>query len=148
MRHDRPRRTSLLILFLVLGGIATGLVLASRYYEGCKGAAEGPVRDVSFTVDEGATAEQVVGDLAEARVIPCGGFVGNLLMRGTGKAGDIRAGAKGETRGGGGVAEKIGQQGFAEIHADAGRPVIGGGGDIGAGGLAGHDHEQHLFGAQ
>ena len=99
MRHDRPRRTSLLILFLVLGGIATGLVLASRYYEGCKGAAEGPVRDVSFTVDEGATAEQVVGDLAEARVIPCGGFVGNLLMRGTGKAGDIRAGTYSLTTG-------------------------------------------------
>ena len=90
--HDRPRRLSLLILFLALAGLATGLVMASRYYEGCKGAAPGPVRDVTFTVEEGATAEQVVDDLAAGRVVPCGGFVGNLLMRGTGKSGDIRAG--------------------------------------------------------
>ena len=62
--HDRPRRLSLLILFLALAGLAAGLVMASRYYEGCKGAADGPVRDVTFTVEEGATAEQVVDDLA------------------------------------------------------------------------------------
>ncbi|HEY7762606.1 MAG TPA: endolytic transglycosylase MltG [Actinomycetota bacterium] len=99
VRHERPRRLSLLILFLVLGGIVGALVLASRHYEGCKGAAEGPVRDVSFTVAEGATAEQVVGDLAAERVIPCGGFVGNLLMRGTGRSGDIRAGTYSLTTG-------------------------------------------------
>ena len=90
--HDRPRRLSLLFLFVALAGLATGLVMASRYYEGCKGAADGPARDVTFGVDEGATAEQVVDDLAAEGVIPCGGFVGNLLMRGTGKSGDIRAG--------------------------------------------------------
>ncbi len=44
------------------------LVLASRYYEGCKGAADGPERDVTFTVDEGATAEQVVDGLREPSV--------------------------------------------------------------------------------
>ena len=90
--HDRPRRTSLLILFIALAGLVAGLVMASRYYERCKGAAEGPARDVTFTVDDGATAEQVVDGLAADGVIPCGGFVGNLLMRGTGKSGDIRAG--------------------------------------------------------
>jgi UPF0755 protein len=91
-QHDRPRRLSLLVLFVALAGLAAGLVMASRYYEGCKGAADGPGRDVTFAVDEGATAEQVVDDLAAEGVIPCGGFVGNLLMRGTGKSGDIRAG--------------------------------------------------------
>jgi UPF0755 protein len=90
--HDRPRRLSLLILFVALAGLATGLVIASRYYESCKGPAEGPVRDVTFTVEDGATAERVVDDLAAERVIPCGGFVGNLLMRGTGRSADIRAG--------------------------------------------------------
>jgi UPF0755 protein len=91
-QHDRPRRLSLLVLFVGLAGLAAGLVMASRYYEGCKGVADGPARDVTFAVDEGATAEQVVDDLAAEGVIPCGGFVGNLLMRGTGKSGDIRAG--------------------------------------------------------
>jgi len=99
VRRDRPRRISLLILFLALGGIAAGLVLASRHYEGCKGAAEVARRDVSFTVDDGATAEQVVDGLAAERVIPCGGFLGNLLMRGTGRSGDIRAGTYALTTG-------------------------------------------------
>ncbi|MDH4111381.1 MAG: endolytic transglycosylase MltG [Actinomycetota bacterium] len=92
VRHDRPRRTSLLVLFVALAGIVGALVMASRYYEGCQGAGSGPAREVAFTVDEGATAEQVVDGLASEGVIPCGGFVGNLLMRGTGKAGELRAG--------------------------------------------------------
>jgi len=66
--------------------------MASRHYEGCQGAGDGSKRDVTFTVEEGATAEQVVEDLASERVIPCGGFIGNLLMRGTGRSGEIRAG--------------------------------------------------------
>jgi UPF0755 protein len=90
--RDRPRRFSLLILFLALAGLVVGLVMASRYYEGCKRAADGAGRDVTFTVDDGATAEQVVDRLATERVIPCGGFVGNLLLRGTGKADRIRTG--------------------------------------------------------
>ena len=90
--HDRPRRLSLAFLFVTLAGLVAGLVLASRYYEGCKGAADGPARDVTFAVEEGVTAEQVVDDLAAEGVIPCGGFVGNLLMRGTGRSGDIRVG--------------------------------------------------------
>jgi UPF0755 protein len=98
-RHDRPRRVSLLLLFLVMGGLVAALVMASRYYEGCQGAADGPVRDVSFTVDRGSTAEMVVERLAVERVIPCGGFLGNLLMRGTGKSEEIRAGTYSLTTG-------------------------------------------------
>ncbi len=73
--------------------------MASRHYESCQGAADGSKRDVTFTVDEGATAEQVVDDLASERVIPCGGFIGNLLMRGTDRSGDIRAGTYSLTTG-------------------------------------------------
>lgn len=98
-RQERPRRISLLILFLAMAAIAAALVMASRYYEGCKGAADGAPRDVAFTVEEGATAEQVVEGLAADRVIPCGGFLGNLLMRGTGLSSEIRAGTYSLTTG-------------------------------------------------
>lgn len=98
-RRDRPRRVSLLILFLALAGFAGALVMASRYYERCRGAEHGPTREVPFTVEEGVTAERVVEDLANEQVIPCGGFVGNLLMRGTGKSGEIRAGTYSLTTG-------------------------------------------------
>ena len=93
--RDRPRRTSLLILFVLFAGLVGGLFWISDYYQGCKGGTEGlPAGEagVTFVVEEGASAEQVVQDLHEQGVIPCGGFVGNLLMRGTGKASEIRAG--------------------------------------------------------
>ena len=73
--------------------------MASRHYESCQGAADGRTRDVTFTVEEGATAEQVVEGLASERVIPCGGVIGNLLMRGTGRSGEIRAGTYSLTTG-------------------------------------------------
>ena len=92
--RDRPRRTSLFILFVLLAGLIGGLVWVANYYQGCKGAAAGPgvERTVNFVVEEGASAEQVVQDLHDEGVIPCGGFVGNLLMRGTGKSSELRAG--------------------------------------------------------
>ncbi|MGZ5329048.1 MAG: endolytic transglycosylase MltG [Actinomycetota bacterium] len=92
--RDRPRRTSLFILFVLLAGLIGGLVWVATYYQGCKGAAAGPgvERTVNFVVEEGASAERVVQDLHDEGVIPCGGFVGNLLMRGTGKSSELRAG--------------------------------------------------------
>jgi UPF0755 protein len=90
--RDRPRRTSLLILFVLFVVLIAGLVWTANYYRGCTGAAEGTGRDVTFVVEEGSSAEQVVRDLHEQGVIPCGGFVGNLLMRGTGKSSELRAG--------------------------------------------------------
>jgi UPF0755 protein len=92
-RRSRPRKTSLLVLFVAFLLVVGGAVAASSYYRGCRTAPEGPPKDVSFTVEQGATADQVVADLARDGLIRCGGFVGNLLMRGTGKAGDIRAGS-------------------------------------------------------
>ncbi len=91
-RRDRPRRTSLLILFVAFLLVVGAAVAAAGYYRGCRAVPDGPPKDVSFTVTSGATAEQVVGDLARAGLIKCGGFVGNLLVRGTGKASQIRAG--------------------------------------------------------
>lgn len=92
-RRERPRRTPLLILFVAFLLVVGGVVGAAAYYRGCRSAPAGPPKDVSFTVVQGATADRVVADLAKAGLIRCGGFVGNLLMRGTGKASQIRAGA-------------------------------------------------------
>jgi UPF0755 protein len=93
VRGRRPRRLSLLIaLVLFLGVVGVG-AYAANYYRRCQGAADGPERPVTFTVAEGATGEQVIEDLHREGVIPCDGFVGNLLLRGTGKADRIRTGS-------------------------------------------------------
>jgi UPF0755 protein len=91
-RPDRSRRTSLVILFVVLSLLIVGLVSASNYYRGCQRGVDGSGEPVEFTVPPGASAGQVVDDLHSSGVTRCGGFVGNLLMRGTGKSGDLRAG--------------------------------------------------------
>jgi UPF0755 protein len=89
----RSRRLSLVIVLVLLAAIGWGVYAALGYYAECKEATPGPRRPVTFTVDDGATGEQVVEDLHDRGVIPCGGFVGNLLLRGTGKADQIRAGS-------------------------------------------------------
>ncbi len=75
--------------FLVLVG---GVVAAGAYYGHCKGAS-GPKRDVPFTVKPGTSGEQVVSQLHDLGVVRCGGIVGRILLRGTGKADAIRAGS-------------------------------------------------------
>jgi UPF0755 protein len=93
-RNDdlRPRRTSMFILLVVFLVLVGGVVWAVDYYAGCQRAPEGAEEPVAYTVEEGTPANAVVDDLAEQGVISCGGFVGSLLLRGTGKAEAIRAG--------------------------------------------------------
>ena len=79
----------MLVAFLVLVG---GVVAAGAYYGHCKGAS-GPRRDVSFTVEAGTSGEQVVSELHDLGVVRCGGIVGRILLRDTGKADAIRAGS-------------------------------------------------------
>ena len=88
----RPRRTSLLIVLVAFLVVVGGIVWAVDYYAGCQRAPERLAVPVAYTVDQGTPATVVVDDLAQEGVISCGGFVGNLLLRGTGKADDIRAG--------------------------------------------------------
>lgn len=94
-RHDRttrPRKRKLIVLsvvFILLVGLT---VAGASYYAGCNGPGPSDTGSVQFTVPPGASASQVVGDLAGAKLINCGGFVGNLLMRGTGQASALRAG--------------------------------------------------------
>jgi UPF0755 protein len=88
----RPRRIALsvtLVLFLaILGAVAWG----ASYYRTCTRGADGPRRAVAFTVADGETGQEVVDELHRRDVIPCGGLVGNWLLRATGKADRIRVG--------------------------------------------------------
>jgi UPF0755 protein len=90
----RPRRRwgplALLLSLLLIAGAATAGAVG--YYSWCKGAS-GPSRPVSIQVPAGATGDDVVGILAEKQVIRCGGFIGESLLRRTGKAEVIRAGS-------------------------------------------------------
>jgi UPF0755 protein len=78
------------VLVVVVGGvIAWG---ASRY-AGCKRPPAATGETVAFEVPEGMTGQAVVTALHEQGLVSCDGFVGNLLLRGTGKANEIRAGS-------------------------------------------------------
>ncbi|HWL90596.1 MAG TPA: endolytic transglycosylase MltG [Actinomycetota bacterium] len=92
-RRRRPRRLSLLVALALFLGVVGAGAWGANYYRRCQEAADGPRRPVTVTVPEGATGEEVIDDLHARGVIPCGGFVGNILLRGTGKADRIRTGS-------------------------------------------------------
>ena len=83
----------MIALLVVLGLVAAGVLVALRYYEGCKEPPAGPAREVGFTVENGATGEQVIQALHARGLVACGGFVGNALFRATGKNEEILAGS-------------------------------------------------------
>jgi UPF0755 protein len=89
----RPRRLSLLVALVLFLGVVGAGAWAANHYRRCQRAAEGPSRPVTFEVPQGASGEEVIRDLHEDGVIPCGGFVGTILLRGTGKADEIRSGS-------------------------------------------------------
>jgi UPF0755 protein len=92
-RSRRPRRLSLVLALAVfLGVLAAGWWVLS-YYQTCNGASAGPKQPLTFTVQKGWGWSQVIEQLHAEEVIPCGGIMGNLLLRGTGKQDEIlRAG--------------------------------------------------------
>jgi UPF0755 protein len=92
-RGRRPRRLALLVALTLFLGVLGAGAWAASYYRSCKQAAAGPKRPVTFTVEPGATGDEVVEGLHADGVIPCGGFVGNLLLRGTGDGDRIRTGS-------------------------------------------------------
>jgi UPF0755 protein len=88
---DRPRRVrlvGLLAVFLLIVGVA---VAAGSYYGHCRGA-DGPRDPVEVTIPEGASGDEVLTILREAGVIRCDGLIGSMLLRGTGRSDQIRAG--------------------------------------------------------
>jgi len=87
------RRVSMIVALTLFVLVGSGLVYAANQYNGCKTAPPATGQKVSFEVPSGATGQDVVESLAAKGLIRCGGFVGNLLLRGTGKANDLRAGS-------------------------------------------------------
>jgi UPF0755 protein len=90
--HPRGHRAAVVALVVVFLLVAGGIVVGVRRYTWCKGA--DPAGDaVNVEVAEGATGDEVAGQLARAGVTRCGGFVGELLMKQSGRAAEIRAGS-------------------------------------------------------
>jgi UPF0755 protein len=89
---DRPHRAALVALLVAFLVLVAGVVAAGAYYGHCKGAS-GPKDDVAFTVEPGTSGEDVVSELHDLGVVRCGGIVGRILLRSTGKADAIRAGS-------------------------------------------------------
>ena len=94
-RHDdrRPRRRiALLVATVLFLGVVVVVAAAATYYQDCRRAPAAEDRPVSLEVPEGASGDDVVTALHERGLVNCDGFVGSLLLRGTGKASEIRAG--------------------------------------------------------
>lgn len=92
-RGGHSRRLSLVIALLLFAGVIGAGAWAVSHYRTCREAVPGPHRPVDFTVEEDTPAREVLEGLHDRGVIPCAGFVGDLLLRGTGKADQIRAGS-------------------------------------------------------
>jgi UPF0755 protein len=93
-RHDghRSRRVALLLVTVLFLGLVVGVGAAASYYQGCRDAPARRDRTVALEVPEGASGDDVVASLHDNGLVNCDGFVGSLLLRGTGKASEIRAG--------------------------------------------------------
>ena len=90
---DRRGRRVKLVAMLVVFFLVAGTVYAAwAKYRSCRDAPEATGSTVSLDVPQGATGRDVVAQLDAQGLIRCGGFIGNLLLRGTGKASQIRAG--------------------------------------------------------
>jgi peptidoglycan lytic transglycosylase G len=88
----RRRRVRLVVVLVVFFLVVGGLSAAVAKYRGCQQPPIATGDPVAFQIPPGATGQDVVAALDERGLIRCGGFVGNLLLRGTGKAGKILAG--------------------------------------------------------
>lgn len=89
----RPRRFGLLVVLVLFLLVIAAVAVVGNHYRSCRTAPETTGATVTFVVPEGASGQDVVAALADEGLIRCGGFVGNLLLRGTGKASDILAGS-------------------------------------------------------
>jgi UPF0755 protein len=90
-RH-RPHRTGLIVVLALFLGLVVVLAIAGNRYRACRDAPIADGSTVTFEVPEGATGEDVAEQLATEGLTNCGGFVGNLLLRGTGQASEILSG--------------------------------------------------------
>ena len=90
-RHRR--RVAAIALLVVFCVLAVAVAAGANTYRRCGQPPDPDGRSVAIVVPEGATGQEVVQQLADQGLIRCGGFVGNLLLRGTGQATAILAGS-------------------------------------------------------
>ena len=89
---EHPHRTALVLLLVFFMMVTVVVVGGFRYYAHCK-APGGPKTGVTVVIPTGTSGGQTVELLHQKAVIACGGFIGRLLLQGTGKAAEIRAGS-------------------------------------------------------
>ncbi len=89
----RRRRVAAIALLAAFGVVALVVAVAASTYRRCGEPPAADGRTVAVVIPQGATGEDVVQQLADQGLIRCGGFVGNLLLRGTGQASAILAGS-------------------------------------------------------
>ena len=89
----RRRRVAAIALLAAFCLIAVVVAVGVSTYRRCGEPPGADGRTVAVVVREGATGQEVVQQLADQGLIRCGGFVGNLLLRGTGQATAILAGS-------------------------------------------------------
>jgi UPF0755 protein len=89
-RHNR--RIALVALLVAFTVLVLGIAAAANSYRRCKEPPASTGDTVQLTVAQGATGDEVVRQLADAGLIRCGGTVGDLLMRSSGRANAILAG--------------------------------------------------------
>ena len=89
----RRRRVAAIALLVVFCVLAVAVAAGANTYRRCGEPPDADGRSVAIVVPEGATGQEVVQQLADQGLIRCGGFVGNLLLRGTGQATAILAGS-------------------------------------------------------
>ena len=89
----RRRRRAMIALLVAFAVVVVAIGVANAAYKNCKSPPEADGRTVTVEVPQGATGKQVVDLLADQGLIKCGGFMGNLLLRGTGQSSSILAGS-------------------------------------------------------
>ena len=89
----RRRRVAQIALLVAFGIVVVTVAIGANAYRRCGRPPSADGRTVAVVVAEGTTGRQVVQQLADEGLIRCGGFMGNLLLRGSGQASAILAGS-------------------------------------------------------
>src|SRR5262245_46892970 len=88
----RHRRIALIALLAAFTLVVVVTAVGANSYKRCKEPPSADGSTVSVVIDQGATGDQVVQQLADQGLIRCGGTLGEVLLRSTGRANAILAG--------------------------------------------------------
>jgi len=88
----RHRRIALIALLAAFTLVVVVTAVGANAYKRCKEPPSADGSSVQVVIDQGATGDQVVQQLADQGLIRCGGTLGEVLLRSTGRANAILAG--------------------------------------------------------